>query len=551
MKFVFTLALGLILTACGGSSGPGALPVAMPTVGVSTSGTPIIADLGFRPAANGFSFANYGQASDIKNLTLTEMRSIYGDKVCASLTNGQCILTPAAKQWVTQQNQNMDGGHCFGLSVASLLLYQNKIAPTDFGGSNTIGLVLDGNDKLQRRIAESYVFQTFDPVRSGAIAGTPNYLLDKLIAVLRAGKDAPETYTLGIMKPDRSGGHAVTPYAVEDRGNGIFAVMIYDNNYPRVERAILFDRKANTWNYTTTTNPNEPTSEYQDTASTKSMFLFPTMPGLKQQNCTFCKDAAASAHGKSLAAPAVEYNEVYLDGDPSIHAHILIIDQSGRRYGYLPSGDFVTENPDVQSEVVFGDLADDSPEPTYLLPANQEFTLTIDGTPLQEPDFTDVVMIGPGYDLGVIDIGLDPGQQDTLKLAADGQQMSYITESSESPSLILGFEQAGVSADYEFEFKGVDVEGGGTINIALDLQNGYITIDTDGTQVPGQYALSMTRIDDDGEQMFTHDDIELDPADTLYVYFAEWTGNGGTLDVGIDQGSTGTVTQHLALTDSQ
>jgi hypothetical protein len=158
-------------------------------------------------------------------------------------------------------------------------------------------------------------------------------------------------------------------------------------------------------------------------------------------------------------------------------------------------------------------------------------------------------MIGPGYDLGVLDIGLDPGQQDTLALAADGQQLSYTTESTESPSLIVGFEQVG--ADYEFEFAGVDVAGGGTINLAVDLKEGFIVIDTDGTQVAGKYTLRMTRIDDNGEQTFTHDSIELDPTDTLYIYYAEWTGNGGTLDVGIDRGSTGTISEHLALTDSQ
>jgi hypothetical protein len=546
VKFVFVVVLGLILTACGGSGGSNA-PVALPTVGVSVSGVPIVADLGFRPEVNGFNFANYGQASDIKNLTPAEMRSIFGDKVCASTAKGECILAPAAEQWMTQQNQNMDGGHCFGFSVASLLLYQNKISPADFGGNSTIGLVLDGNDKLQRRIAESFVFQTFDPVRAGAIAGAPNDLLDKLIAVLRAGKDAPETYTLGIMKPDRSGGHAITPYAVEDRGNGIYAVMIYDNNYPNADRAILFDRKANTWNYTTTTNPNEPTSEYQGTASTKSMFLFPTTPGLKQQECTFCKDGAASARGKGLAAAELNTNEIYLDGDPSIHAHLLITDRDGLQYGYLPGGEFVTTSPNVQSEIIFGDLADDSPEPTYVLPVDQEFMLTIDGTPLEEPDLTDVVMIGPGYDLGVLDILLDPGQMDTLTLAADGEQLSYTTESTESPSLILGFE--GENDDYEFEFAGVDVEGGGTINLALDLKEGFIVIDTDGTQVAGQYALRMTRIDDNGEQTYEHDDIQLEPTDTLYIYFANWSGEGGTLELGIDAGSTGTITEHITLTD--
>ena len=353
---------------------------------------------------------------------------------------------------------------------------------------------------MQREIAYSFVFQGFDPVRSGVIAGTPNDVLDKLIEILKAGANTTEVYTIGFFRADGQGGHAVTPFAVENRGNGIYAVAIYDNNYPKETRAILFDRNANTWNYTTTTNPSEPTSEYQGTAESQSLFLFPTTPGLNQQACTFCADGASSGtQGSMLAAAATEYNEIYLDGDPEVHAHLLITNEAGQQYGYLPDGKFVTDLPGVKSERIFSGLDDDTPEPTYFVPTGMTFQITIDGTPLKEADLTDVTMIGPGYDLGIFDIGLDPGQQDTLVLSADGTTLSYQTESSESPIIVFGVQLDG--ADYEFEIMGVDVAGGGTINASIDTKEGILLIDTDGTENAGEYALAMTRYDDDGEEV--------------------------------------------------
>lgn len=561
-----SVVLALLLAACGSGAAPAknppttqsaaptaepspARPDNTPTASAPATGndTPgMVADLGFRPEVNGFSFENYGK-SDAKNLTPAEVQRIYGDAVCATKANDQCLLTPPGEQWMTQQNQVMDGGHCFGFSVAALRLFAGLLKPADFGGTTAIDLPLSGNEKLQREIAYSFVFQGFDPVRNGVIAGTPNDVLDKLIEILKAGTNTTEIYTIGFFRADGNGGHAVTPYAVENRGNGVYAVLIYDNNYPKETRAILFDRNANTWNYTTTTNPAEPTSDYQGTAESKSLFLFPTTPGLTTQACTFCADQTSGSRGSMRAAPATQYNELYLDGDPVVHAHLLISDESGKQYGYRPDGKFVTDLPGVKSERTFTALDDDTPEPTYFVPTGMAFQVTIDGTPLKDFDLTDVVMIGPGYDLGVFDISLDPGQQDTLILSPDGNSLSYQTESSESPAIVFGVELDG--ADYEFEIQGVDVAGGGAINVSLDTKEGWLTIDTDGTESAGQFTLVLSRYDDNGEQTYEHDDITLDPTDLMYIYYGDWSGNGGTLELGIDRGSDGTIDEKITLTD--
>ncbi|HEX7555235.1 MAG TPA: hypothetical protein VF338_01330, partial [Leptolinea sp.] len=185
----------------------------------------LVADLGFRPEKNGFPFENYGGGSYV-NLTAEDMNRIYGDVVCANKTDGKCTLTPPSEQWMKQTNEAMAGGHCYGMAQASLLFYQNKLNPADFGGSAITDIKLDGNEKLQREIAFDWSGQKLDKVRIGAVGGTPNDVLDKMIEFFKAGPSG-EVYVAGFFKSDGSGGHAVTPYAVEDRGNGINALMIY------------------------------------------------------------------------------------------------------------------------------------------------------------------------------------------------------------------------------------------------------------------------------------------------------------------------------------
>src|SRR5260221_7472933 len=49
-------------------------------------------DLGFRPKPDGFSFENYGKDAPYKNLTADDMRRLFGDVACSSVTSG-CVLT--------------------------------------------------------------------------------------------------------------------------------------------------------------------------------------------------------------------------------------------------------------------------------------------------------------------------------------------------------------------------------------------------------------------------------------------------------------------------
>src|ERR1041385_1086825 len=91
-----------------------------------SSGT-YVADLGFRPASAGFSFENYGDEISVTNLTADDLRRLFGDEVCDRFNNGKCILSPSAKEWMSDVNKGMAGGHCEGLAALSLLMYLGKV----------------------------------------------------------------------------------------------------------------------------------------------------------------------------------------------------------------------------------------------------------------------------------------------------------------------------------------------------------------------------------------------------------------------------------------
>ena len=525
-------------TATAAASADQATPTSAPA---SADANGVVADLGFRPEANGFAFQNYGPG--FTNLTPAELQRIYGDQVCANLDNGQCTLTPPAQQFMEQANAAMLGGHCYGFSEASLLFFANQLNPTDYGGTSVTDLKLENNDPLQREIAYAFIGQIFDPVRAGTIIGAPNDVLDKLIAALK--KSPPdELYTIAIFKADGSGGHAVTPFEVQDRGNGVFAVQIYDNNYPNTTREILFDRNANTWSYEASTNPSVASELYQGDASTQSLRLMPVSPALQQQPCPFCLQSTALKGGKAVADTGPEYNEIWIEGD----ADLVITDSDGHNLGRV-DGKLVNEIPGAYYDIYANADWVDNVQPTYYIPTTVDFQMTIDGARLKAASTSDVFVIGPGYDLGVESVTLEPGQQDTMIVLPKDDAISYRTDGSESPDIVLGLEREG--ADYEFDIKGADIVGGGRINVVMDNKTGALAINADEIKQDGYFELYITRYDDNGEETFENDQIDLKADSVIYIYYADWKKNGDPVEIGVDTNNDGTIDDTYSSVDEK
>jgi hypothetical protein len=454
---------------------------------------PVVADSGFRPATDGFQFANYGATPGILEIGTNEMRALYGDAVCATLNGNSCKLSPPAQQWRNELNDAVAGGHCYGFSVVSLMLFKQQFTTgyarrISQGRNPTFAFRLTGNKSLQRELAKAWATQVSRSVQRATVTGAPSKIVSALIAAL-SDKATKETYTITIFQRNGEGGHAITPYAVEDRGNGRYAILVYDNNWPGITRPIAVDTRRETWRYEASINPDAPEALYEGDKRSKTLSLAPTTPGIGVQPCSFCRRRGGSRAAGSETGPATV--DITLSGPAPDHAHLLIRDRKNRRLGYLGKR-FVNQIPGAQViRPVSDDLYRDDPEPRYRIPAGVAGSLliTIDGRAQEKTQKQSLSVIGPGTVAAIEEIELAPGQRNVVRIADNGRRVSYQTDSgqSQSPVVVLGRDGAG--SDDLFAAKTVSAEGGSQLNFLLDERRGQLRFGTRGTKRAGTYVL--------------------------------------------------------------
>jgi len=498
----------------------GAVPDYVPT-------GPLVVDNGFRPRADGFSFENYGDTPS-HNLTPAVVQRIFGDRVCSSGTGESCVLIPPAEKWMDAENKSMADGHCYGFSVAALRIWKGQLRAPDLGSANTPSLRLEANLPLQETIAESYIYQELPSVlRYDTYPPTPNDMLAILAKDLadRGG----ESWTLGIFRRDGSGGHAVTPYAIEDRGSGVFNVLVYDNNYPGVTRAITFDTQANTWNYVAQTNPNDPAQVYEGDRTTKSIDIAPTTPGEGKQPCPFCKSSGSGSPGP------VGYNTLSLQTKSTTdHAHLVITDGQGHTTGIV-GGRVVNTIPGVR--VLLPHASEnwlEKPEPKYQLPRGMNLTVTIDASALKKPDQEDIDLTGPGYDLALSELKLRPGGRETVALAGNGQRISYRVGRGESPFAAMGYVDRGVA--YAFVAKAFRARAGSKFTLGLRPRQRRLVISTEGQVRRGSYGIGFGRQTKRGVQAFAAPAVGLGRGETGTLAYAQLDRRGKSVPLRIRRG---------------
>jgi hypothetical protein len=485
---VLVACVGLVAAGCGGGDGkksagvPGVCSAPLPLPASYEPSGDLIADNGFRPDSDGFGVENYGNCGQT-NLTPASMSDLFGSKqVCLSGSGADCQLDPSASKWMETTNAQMSGGHCMGFSVTALRFYSGILAPSDYGADKTFDLNVRKSQSLQSLIAAGWVYQFLPTVTNNELVGTPNQILNSLIDVLKKGDDGASLYTIKIF--NNQGGHAVTPYAVEDKGGGKFAVLIYDNNYPGITRAIQFDSNENTWTYNAATKPGVPEAVYTgDADHPYNMRLDPTAPGETTPQPFNFTDSPNVAGSAGTAGSTKLYNQISLLGAPGNHAHLVIHDKHGNTTGFV-NGRIVNEIPGVQVQQI-ASIANwaRTPEPNYLIPASAgNVSVFIDGSNLTKPDRETLTLIGQGFYTEVSDLKLEPGQRDGIYFTGDGKGFVYRTAPGHKQSPTVASAIAQGKNAYAFAAKAIGVKGGSQLTMYIDPKLHAFVLDTTGTE---------------------------------------------------------------------
>ncbi len=423
-----------------------ALLAALLALPAAASAGTVIADNGFRPAPDGFSFPNYGNEGQA-GLDAEQLERIYGPGVCLNGKGGRCVLTPLARVMLQSLNQGSAEGHCFGFATLSELIYKGYLPRFGYsevgafgpGAANPFELNIEGNTLLQRSISRAFDFQDLASIQENTVVAPPRVILHDLVHGALDPKN-PEIWTLEIFQYGMKNGHAITPYAVERVGPGEFDVLVYDNNFPgNAERRLQINTNTDTWSYYATTSPGVPQAMYEGDAKSESLRLAPVTPGLGVQPCPFCVGRQGGGS---------KYNQIRLDGTASEHALVTVIDSKGRKTGIVGNrvvnqipGAKVLPRSSGGIQVRHGALWADSPAPVIDVPKNVEFDIRVNGRHLKVRDRETLSLVGPTYDATVENLIMAPHQEAHVALSPKGNAITYVpSRKTVSPAIGLGAE---------------------------------------------------------------------------------------------------------------
>ncbi|WP_439030973.1 hypothetical protein [Gordonia terrae] len=264
---VLTLATTFSFVAAGTSD---AAPVVNPQSGK------VVARSDFQVKRDGFSFENWGPNTPehTRGLSIDGMRAVFGDEVCARVVLGVCSPTTVAELLQDEFNDSMTGGHCFGMAALAGLYSTRRLSPFPLALPWQSVYGIRPSAPLDELIARMFITQGFPPTDLVQSEVTVTQGLSQL----RSAWARNDNYVLAIYTDEeQSAGHAINPIAIRDLGQGKRGIVVYDNNFPGVEKMIVADPAANSWYYSTATNPAEPTLLFQGSPKNR-MMLVPLAP---------------------------------------------------------------------------------------------------------------------------------------------------------------------------------------------------------------------------------------------------------------------------------
>lgn len=497
------------------------------------------ASSGFVVGSDGFSFENYGNEPGIRNLKTAEMRRMFGDVVCSRVKNDVCTLSPAARQWMREINNAMDGGHCEGMAVLSQHLYHRLVDRDGLGRGSTASLDLYSNDALQAEIAYWWATQMTAPTTNAMQYGTPAQIVETLSTWMQSS-DPAHVYTIGIYKRDWTGGHAIAPVAIEPIDDRYVDIMVYDNNYPNEVRAIRVDMQANRWSYEGSPNPAYESDLYEGDAETLTLELTPSEPRLLRQECDFCNGPKSKTGGKG-ATIFLLHDVTATDSGAEVQS--LFVTPDGRRIGYL-DGEFINEIAGATVTVVKSapTVWEGRGTPLITIPANETVSLQMQSS---DADTFAVTAFSDGRVVHIDDLLVADDQTD-IGFAAGLDTLTLDSANEDDADIYFGDVVDDTDTAYSTQLTDFDLAADQPVTFAYDETDGTFVISGNDD---GVYDLDIISSDADGDVAFSIDDVATIDESAFTFDLDTIDDEGESLAYEVDTTGDGAFEEALSLSD--
>ncbi|MEZ4707415.1 MAG: hypothetical protein R3A44_09430 [Caldilineaceae bacterium] len=479
----------------------------------------------FQQSANGFQFPNYGGQFPEGDMTMAEVHDLFGDQVCTRWVGNICVPTVEAKQWLTMMNAFMQGGHCTGFTVMGYRLFTEQFEPDDFTLRATDTYEIEQKPPIMRRIARNYAMYDIEEVWRTEVAGTPSHIVDELVR-------RRELADIGIFS--QLGGHSLLAYGVEDKGDGIYWILVYDSNHPGQELHIEVDYNANTWRYDeAAVNPDQKSSVWAGDAYSDSLFFYP-LAAYDQWplTCPFCAPPPNTSQPRGAT--------VAFSGA----GNLLVRNAEGQQIGRW-FGSYINTIPEAHILRARGAIA--SPKTPILHLPEQSNVLTIQTSAASARGVQgSLQVIDGGFTVAIEQLNLAYNHVEEASISLTEQQLHYRAATDQKPVLKLSasIEKTGVMDErldsgalnaprpmdglephrvvYAVAVGRLDVQEDGQASLMLDQQERLaISIEN----LPDQtVSLIIVRLTEQGETVFATDRLPLVSGGVTTLALAGWDG---------------------------
>ncbi|MEM9769650.1 MAG: hypothetical protein AAF892_17445, partial [Cyanobacteria bacterium P01_D01_bin.71] len=359
---------------------------------------------------------------------LTEqLEQLFGTQVCIGAEVSACVLTAAAQDWLQTQLERLDLGIGEGMAAAVLALWQQNPSPQIPWWQQLInfllGQVVFGLARslleLQTYIANLFLMQgvteVFQATQDVRETFTPTDILLTVLDIFVTGSLNP--FTMGIYRVVEgllTDGHTLTPYQIEDQGEGKYWVYVYDSNYP-VDRPntptdlhVEFDTIANTWSY----QPIADEPPFEGDAQSKNI-------DLTQLSWRQVEPVEEPLYKGPFTCPFCNIDDTAADAEPTVD--ITLIGEGQLTVTMLDANAAITPITESAAIVPFKGGMDRAVPASYHLPPealNKPLKITLEGMATRARPPATLQITGPGYTADFKDLPLAPEETLTLYVMA-------------------------------------------------------------------------------------------------------------------------------------